>query len=109
MNDECAVWYWRHGCINYELCESEQAAAAWAYNLDDTEEGSVAGVQFADGRLIKRDDWQALRFYEAEQERARRVRPAVRVNPRASRMVLDPFTRERVVVDHDAPAWLGQI
>lgn len=90
---QCAVWYMRYGGAAYELCDDEQSAVQFAYALADQEEGAVSGVQFADGRLVERDDWQALSDYEDERYRAWRdsVANAPVVSTPSTRRAFDPF------------------
>jgi hypothetical protein len=103
---ECAVWYMRYGASSYEMCEDEPQAVHYAYALESAEEGYVSGVQFADGRLIKRDDWQALDDFEKERYAAMRsVAPLPA--PKPTRSIRDPFAEQTVDADVDEPDWLG--
>jgi hypothetical protein len=103
---ECAVWYMRYGASSYELCDDEAEAVSYAYGLESAEEGYVSGLQFADGRLIKRDDWQALDDYE--KERLAAMRAAVPLSaPKPTRSIRDPFDGQTVDADVDEPSWLG--
>lgn len=106
---ECAVWYMRYGGANYELCDSEEDAVRYAYALAESEEGSVMGVQFADGRLVERDQWQALTDYVEQRWREWRDSESKRsaAPPPPSRRVRDPFDGQQVAADADVPDWLG--
>jgi len=107
---ECAVWYMRHYSAYYELCEDEQQAVSYAYALVDAGEGAVLGVQFADGRLVERDEWQALADYQNERYSAWRdsVRAAEALPPPPPpRQVRDPFEGHEASVDAGDPDWLG--
>jgi hypothetical protein len=103
---ECAVWYMRYGTAYYELWISEAQAVSYAYSLADSEEGAVLGVQFADGRLIKREDWQALAEHEQERMRALYAQPST-PRPPPRRPTRDPFDGHQAHVDADDPGWLG--
>lgn len=102
---ECAVWYMRYGASSYALCDDEAEAVGFATALDDSAEGSVMGVQFADGRLIERDEWQALKDYQEQQDAAMRAAPAMPSSP--MRSVRDPFGGQTVDVAVNEPEWLG--
>lgn len=106
-NKQCAVWYMRYGSVGYELCDDEREAAGFAYELEDSGNGSVTGVQFADGRVVKRDDWQALASYEEELERSASERAANAPPPPPTRNIRDPFYGQSVSADVDDPDWLG--
>ena len=98
----CAVWYWRHNSMRYELCDSEATAVSMAVEITDRGEGSVVGVQFADSRTTRIADWAA---YQAAWERRLTEPPSV--IPAPARIVLDPFGGHGVVADVDDPAWVG--
>lgn len=100
----CAVWYQRYGGTYYELCTDEEQAASYAFWTEERGDGSVHGIQFADGRIIARDCWKALADMEAEIER---VAPRDPLTPTPVRDAIDPFTKERAVVFADDPDWLG--
>jgi hypothetical protein len=110
----CALWYWSHGAVSYELYDDETAAVRAAiYMADDGDYGFPAGVQKADGSYTPLEDWAA---YTAEQLRlTRAVSSAVDARasrPRpATREVQPPFeTRhdQTLAVPADAPSWLGR-
>lgn len=96
--------------VDYELCADEQEAVSYAYQLAESEQGAVSGVQFADGRLIERDEWQALHDYEEERYRAWRDsanrEPSTPSPP--TRRVRSPFGDQPVSAPADAPDWLGR-
>jgi hypothetical protein len=104
----CALWVWRYSRLTYELYDSEKAAAGAALATEDYGFGSVAGVQFADGRVVPREDWPAYR--EAEEAACAASLSLSQVVPPAPvmRRALDPFgsgTEVRVFgVD---PPWVG--
>lgn len=106
-NEQCAVWYMHYGSARVVLFANEREAAGFAYELADSGSGAVTGVQFADGRLVKRDDWQALDDYEDEVLRSASARAANAPPPPPTRKVRDPFDGQSVSVDADDPAWLG--
>jgi hypothetical protein len=104
-----ALWYMRYGSPDYDLCETEQEAAAMAVYMVDDGRASVSGVQFADGRLVPIRDWQA---YHDEARRRHAAEKAERDEcasrpPAPSREALDPFERRRVKIEASEPAWLG--
>jgi hypothetical protein len=109
-NDQrCAVWYMRYGASSYELCEDEREAIHFAYALEDAENGVVGGVQFADGRLIEREAWQALADYREQRYREWRATEASAssASPTPTRQARDPFGGQSVSVDAGDPGWLG--
>jgi hypothetical protein len=106
---ECALWYWRHHHVTYDICESEIDAAEHAVYLNAYGEGMPTGVQFSDGRLLKLNDWptyqkayQAFRIREEAEEAERDAQPPLKV-----REILDPFDGKLVTVLADTPTWLG--
>jgi hypothetical protein len=112
MEPTCAVWYYRHHVVYYELCGDEDEAVSYANSLSEHGEGATVGVQFADGRFVERDDWTALDDYEREQAaRWRAEYEAERLNPpppRLTRSVHPPWdTKDTAVVEPGDPAWLG--
>jgi hypothetical protein len=100
----------RYGSHQYELFDTEAEAARRAVGIGDSGEAAVIGIQFADGRLINRDDWQAYKdadgeAYKAMIERSREERRHPR---RVTRKIRDPFSSVEVSVYADeAPEWLG--
>lgn len=106
----CALWTWRHGVTSPKLCTSEREAAEGAVSEEDGDWGSVAGVQFPDGRFVAREEWAELaaerqRRYEIErrwrEERAKQPKPA-------TREVRAPGAKAQVVtIPADYPAWVG--
>jgi hypothetical protein len=109
INEQCAVWYMRYGASSYELCDDEREAVRFAHALEEAEDGVTSGVQFADGRLIERDVWQALADYA--EKRYREWRDAVSsehvASPAPTRQAQDPFDGQSVSVDAGDPDWLG--
>jgi hypothetical protein len=108
---ECALWYWSHGSIRYELYDDEESAASGAcWMADDGDHGFPAGVQRSDGTYTPLDEWAA---YKAEDQRAwdsmmKRVREDQFKPKPATRTIYAPFSDQRVTVLADAPAWLGR-
>lgn len=108
---KCALWYWRHGVLFFEECDSEEEAAELAARWSDQGEASIVGVQREDGTLARRDDWPLLNDAEAaidaEYERWEAERVAA---PRpATRRVADPFgSHADVVARASTPAWIGR-
>jgi hypothetical protein len=112
MNEPtCAVWYYRHHVVYYEVCDDETKAVSYASYLNEHDEGAVAGVQFADGRFVERDGWTALDEYEREQtERWRAAAKAEAQNPTPPRgrdVRLPWDTSDTAYVEAGDPAWLG--
>lgn len=104
---ECAVWYWQHQFPNVEWFDDEQSAARFALNMEDEGNGSVRGVQYADGRFVGADAWSEL---DAEQQRQMEAwRRGTDSAARPVRVVVPPFDARglTVTVDADAPSWLG--
>ena len=54
-----AVWIMRYGSPDYELCETEEAAASFAAYAMDDGQCAVLGAQFPDGHAVRREDWDA--------------------------------------------------
>lgn len=120
MSDETdervALWWWSHGSIHVTVCESEAVAAKTAldfYDYDDMD-GAPEGVQFPDGRFLKANSNDWPEYAAEDQRRWERIRAKFdeeRRNPKpkpATRTVRAPFdTTKTVVVDGDAPDWLG--
>jgi hypothetical protein len=108
---ECALWYWSHGAIYYELCSDEQEAVKSAHDLYDYDEGAPAGVQYADGTYLDTKDWPE---YQAEGERRSReavvqAREAMSLPRPATRQIGVPWDETKTVsANADAPSWLGR-
>ena len=107
---ECALWYVRYHSPDYELCESEEAAARLGAGMMENGDCSVLGVQFPDGRTIDVDNWpawdEAQRWMDAgyarmEEERARQPKPVMR-------KVCDPFNGWALEVKATEPEWVGR-
>lgn len=105
--DACALWYERWHQTRYDLFDSEQGAADYAVYLTEEGEGQPLGVQFADGRTLKVDDWPAYAARKQRWEENERADAARVVEPRPTRKVRDPFTDAVVDVEVSAPGWLG--
>lgn len=107
----CAVWYWSHSSVYYVLCRDETEAAKAAHGISDDDMGAPAGVQRADGTYTPTETWTE---YQAESNRRiQRAYDAVReevARPKPVRhTVKPPFDYDGdVVVDADAPSWLGR-
>ena len=107
---QVALWYWRYRQIDYELFDSEDEAATAAFYMEDDGRASVAGVQFADGRIIEQKKWTALN------EATRQILAAERADhikrqaepPRPTRKVRAPFADRIIEIDVDSPPWIGQ-
>jgi len=102
-----ALWYSRYMSSDYELCDSEDAAAGLGVGMEDSGGAVVLGVQFADGRTIERDSWPA---FAAAQERFRQAEGEARDKPRPvvpEREVLDPFRGRSLKIRASEPQWLG--
>lgn len=97
MTTQCALWYWRYHSPHYEIHDSEEEAAASALEMTDKAEGWPDGVQFADGRTVRLDDWPAYREAQARRDKA---------SP-PSRKIKHPFDGQTLTVDADEPEWLG--
>ncbi len=106
----CALWYMRHGGLDYEICDTEAEAIRAAFGMLETGEAAPSGVQFPDGRVVRRRDWVALLDYRdavyAAEHAALAARPAP-VKP-AKRDVRSPFGDTIVTVDVGEPEWLGR-
>jgi hypothetical protein len=106
----CAVWYWVHGGIYVELCDTEEEAVWFALSLADSGNGAVAGVQHKDGSYVDRDAWAAIeeednRRMEACLEELRTAPP----QPQPTR-VAPPFDAKGATapVHGLVPGWLGR-
>lgn len=108
----CALWYWSHGTLVVLVYDEEWEAVSMAIAIADEDTGSIAGVQYADGRYVPRDQWGALR--EEEDRRYAQMVAETRAEASkpqpAQRRVAPPFEAKglTVVVPSDAPAWLGR-
>lgn len=102
--DQVALWYRRYRQADYMLCRDEEDAAGIGAAMEDNGGAYVTGVQFADGRVIERDNWAAFtaakdRLIEANAEP---------LPPRAVRTIRDPFRDDLVEIDTGEPLWLGK-
>ena len=103
----CAVWFIDDfGRTDYELFESSEVAArsavAYEYN------GTVLGLQNADGSTVAADDWpefadEMRRWRDAEQGRHENQPPPPRTRP-----ARDPFRGNNVEIEEAEPGRLGQ-
>lgn len=104
----CAIWdIDEYGDVDYQLCETEQEAAAAGAWVEVYGDGSVLGLQCADGTAVPYDQWEALaaavrKLREDEAARRRNASP-----PAQTRKVRDPFRSAEVDVEVTEPAWLG--
>lgn len=104
---QLALWYYRYGGTYYELCESEEEAAGFAYGMSDAGSGSVIGVQFPDGRIIAREDWTFYKGYEEKMWASKEELYSSYVSP-PMREVRNPFhTVYTVSIEADSPSWIG--
>lgn len=107
---QVALWYWRHYQIDYDLFDSEEEAASVGVYMQDDGGCSVAGAQFADGRIIAVGQWPAWasaweRLLQAERQMQERRISAL---PRPARKVKAPFSGQVIEVDASEPAWIGE-
>lgn len=115
-----ALWYDGHG-RHVDTYGSEEDAAGYAlYKLDDGEGDwrRLLGAQFPDGRTVdlvdypERGVWPAFDEVQDEAERRRAERLAQDAMPKPPpppmRGVRDPFGVKTVMVEMDAPDWLGK-
>jgi choline dehydrogenase-like flavoprotein len=105
MTGAVALWYWRYHSMDYSLWDDEEEAAGVAAAMDVDGGGVPAGIQFQDGRLIDRDDWDAYaaaqeRREQAETEYLRQERPP-------QRKITAPFGGGQIEIDAREPSWLG--
>jgi hypothetical protein len=86
--------------------DDEQEAAYAAYYMIDGGMAFPTGVQFADGRTIKFEDWA---FYREIEKRIllEESRQDISAQQRPKRTVLDPFSGAEVAIDADSPGWVG--
>lgn len=103
----CAVWYLDdHSQINYELFGAEKEAARVAVYYDG--DGTVLGLQLADGSTIPRNQWRMFadakrRWLQAAQDRRDNPPP-----PTPTRPSQDPFEGCRIDIELSEPEWLGR-
>lgn len=101
-----AVWYIDdRGQIDYELAETEEEAAKHAAWADG--DGTVLGLQRADGSIVPAAEWRAFaeakrRMREREQERRDNPPPPV-----PTRRAKDPFMGRSIDIETAEPDWLG--
>jgi hypothetical protein len=111
MTDEpeypCAVWYIDdYGQIRYDLDIDEESAARMAVAYDG--DGTVLGLQWADGRTIPAGEWRAFaearrRLRQLEQDRRDNPQPPV-----PTRRTNDPFRGRPIDIEVTEPGWLGR-
>jgi hypothetical protein len=106
--DTCALWYERWNQISYDLFDSEQDAAGFAVYLSNEGQGVPLGVQFADGRAVKIDEWAAFSDRQRQWEQSEHGGAGCVMEPRPTRPVRDPFTDAVVDIDAGEPRWLGR-
>lgn len=109
----CALWYWSHYIPMVSWHGTEEEAVDVAIDMVRNEWGSPVGVQFKDGRLVKRDDWELYnstceknrKTFEEEAEELIRLK---KLNPPAKHNLKWPFNplNTRVVVHGEIPDWL---
>lgn len=103
----CAVWYLDdHGQINYDLFPDEADAANCAVGYDGN--GTVLGLQWADGQTVPARQWPAFAYAkrrEAERWQQRRDNPPP---PTPTRLTRDPFTARAIAIETTEPDWLGE-
>ena len=104
---EVALWYWRHGSIDYDLCDNEEDAASMAVHMGDYGEASVEGVQFPDGRVVKIAKWPAFAEAVRQQRQREAEQRAAAAVPRPQRTITAPFGGRKIEIDADEPDWLG--
>jgi hypothetical protein len=100
---QVAIWTIRYHSPSAWLEEDEQSAVRMTKALEDSDECSVLGVQFEDGRLISSDrfdEWEAYASYVEPVREPHVLAP--------SRKVIDPFNGYVASVDLDSPVWLGK-
>lgn len=113
MGDEeftCAVWYWCYKSVYYELFETEQDAATYAWALEDSGNGAVAGIQFSDGMYIDRDNWAEYAAEGVRQDaRWKQQHEEQKVQPKPElRRINTPVEDGGIIsVPVTEPAWLG--
>ncbi|HEY9371467.1 hypothetical protein [Streptomyces sp.] len=106
----CALWWWHRGNAGFSLYDTEEDAAQDALYMEDSGEAAVVGVQFADGRIIKADDWPALAVARVEYERRWQERSKVLAAkpPPIMRTITEPFGGATVKAEAgEIPDWLG--
>lgn len=104
----CALWYARYGHPRFELCETEEDAAEFAYQLEANGDGVLHGVQFADGRLMKGYDWELLHSVRRREDEEWRERMNQNASRRPVGKVKDPFSDSSLAVFDEVPSWLGK-
>jgi hypothetical protein len=106
-----ALWTICHHTPRYELYDNEVEAAAQAVTIQERELAAVMGVQYDDGRTVRREDWPA---YRAERERrvteeiARAAAAAAPSRWSPLRAIKDPFNGCAMHIDASEPTWLGR-
>jgi hypothetical protein len=102
----CAVWYLNdHGQIDYDVFSDEASAANCAVGYDG--DGTVLGIQWADGTSQRRGQWQAFQdAKQRERERWEQERNDPRPEPE-TRRTYDPFKGNAIDIETSEPEWLG--
>jgi hypothetical protein len=106
----CALWFSRYYNIDYQLFATEEEAARFSVHMHEDAQGVTLGVQFADGRTVKVEDWAfrdevEQRMWREGTERAARQ---AALPPRPFRKAHDPFAGEPIEIELSEPAWLGR-
>lgn len=106
---ECAIWFLDGRRVDYALEDSEADAADYAVAMEDGDyPTTLIGVQFADGRLVRAEDWRALadaRRRRRQREQERRDNPPP---PIPTRRGFDPFDGKPIDIELDSPRWVGR-
>lgn len=109
---KCALWYWSHGSIFYELHDDEAAAASHAVAMVDYETGAPAGVQYEDGTYTDVKEWAEYKAEDDRQwqrmvDRARAERLDPNPKPVLREVAVPWDSTRKIKVEADAPAWVG--
>jgi hypothetical protein len=105
--DSVAVWFLRYNRPDYDLMDDEDSAARLAVAIEEEGNGSILGVQFADGRTHKADQWRALHDARRRSQEFWKERQANPPAPRPTRKARDPFMGKDLDIEISEPGWLG--
>jgi len=103
---QVAAWRLHLGVADYDLEDDEAAAAHTAALAAVYSDDTVLGAQFADGRIIPAEQWDAYQ-QELTAVRERRAERST-APPLPTRDIRDPFTRRYMRIEETEPAWVGQ-
>ncbi len=109
---QCALWYWRHHRIVFDIHPDELSAIRTAYYMYEDGEGVPEGVQFKDGTYVPMLYWTEYQQYEnqAREDEERRIQEAMARPKPEMKIIYAPFPEDKEWPIHtlaSTPDWVG--